>query len=144
MTTPFFETWEQEQEWREQQGRGGASGRPDRPVNPHLSLAALKAEVEALVESNPELAAWELRHLIRSQFPKVDAATITAALQSAQKRQAAPLAGYGPGDVLHDQQINWLLQDFIPAFTLAFWRPFFRRRGNSLAAYSTVHRQFCW
>ena len=115
MTTPFFETWEQEQEWREQQGRGGASGRPERLVNPHLSLAALKAEVEALVESNPELAAWELRHLIRSQLPKVDAATITAALQSAQKRQAAPLAGYGPGDVLHDQQINWLLQDFIPA-----------------------------
>jgi hypothetical protein len=115
MSTPFFDSWEAEQRYYAQNPRGSASGRPDRPVPPLRLLEFLKAEVQDLVDTNPDLAHWELRHLIKAQFPKVEAATVTAALQAAQKRKEAPLTGYAPGDELHDQQVAWLLQDFIPA-----------------------------
>ena len=115
MSTPFFDTWEDEQRYFAKNPRGSASGRPDRPVPPLRFLEFLKAEVQDLVDTNPDLAHWELRHLIKAQFPKVDAATITAALQAAQKRKEPPLEGYRPGDDLDDQETAWLLQDFIPA-----------------------------
>jgi len=118
MSTPYFDTWEDEQRAKAMDRRGGPSGRPHRPVPPRLQLQFLKAEVQELLESSPELALWEIRHLIKSQFPKVDSATITAALQSAQKKQDGELTGYGPGDELHDQETSWLLDGVIPQFDM--------------------------
>ena len=115
MSMPYFDTWEDEQRWHAKTPCGPPSGRPHRPEDARRLLEFLKAEVQQLVEANPDLALWELRHLLKSQFPKVDATTLTAALQSAQQQKEGQLSGYLPGDELHDEQINWLLQDFIPA-----------------------------
>lgn len=106
-----------------QLAKGAAEVRPDRPdrplqavaVDPIEALNKLKAKAKSLAKASEDLPLWELRHLLKAQFPKVDAATITAALQAALADEADDPDGYVPGEDLPDMDVGWILNDFIPA-----------------------------
>lgn len=110
----------------EHSSRRSAYHSPDRPDGPLTSsraihadpvqtLDSLKTEAQDLVKASPDRALWELRLLLKAKFPKVDNASIGAALQAAKSDDADDPDGYFPGDELPDPEVGWLLPDFIPA-----------------------------